>query len=151
MISTLQKQPLQVSLSNAKSTAESPRLKPSVYQAVKDCINNMNNCVPSLNQSVQELGNMSQFRGKNFEWHTEEPVKGFSDGSMDGLVKGAMIRRMNYLAQLTSNALALVNRFALRHKAGFLLFISYGDPQSLSFSLGAFHIPTCCIIALPCE
>ncbi|KAI3756508.1 hypothetical protein L1987_56329 [Smallanthus sonchifolius] len=135
----LAKAAITVSLSNAKSTAayvsklaDSSRLKPSVYQAVKDCINNMNNCVPSLNQSVQELGKMAQFRGQNFEWHMSNVetwvssaltnqntcASGFSDGSIDGPVKDAVIKRMNYLAQLISNALALINRFALRHKAG---------------------------------
>ncbi|KAF5816208.1 putative pectinesterase [Helianthus annuus] len=135
----LAKAAISVSLNNAKSTAayisklsESSGIKPSVYQAVNDCLNNMNNCVPSLNQSVQELGKMAQFRGQNFEWHMSNVetwvssaltnqntcARGFSDGSMDGPVKDAVIRRMNYLSQLTSNALALINRFALKHKAG---------------------------------
>ncbi|KAI7746534.1 hypothetical protein M8C21_004676 [Ambrosia artemisiifolia] len=135
----LAKVAISISLNNARSTtayvsklAESSGLKPSVYQAVKDCVNNMNSCVPSLNQSVQELGKMAQFRGQNFEWHMSNVetwvssaltnqntcTRGFSDGSMDGHVKDAVIRRMDYLSQLTSNALALVNRFALKHKAG---------------------------------
>ncbi|KAD4178329.1 hypothetical protein E3N88_26920 [Mikania micrantha] len=135
----LAKAAISVSLNNAKSTAAyvsklsgSSGLKPSEYQAIKDCNNNMNNCVPSLNQSVQELGKMARFRGEKFEWHMSNVetwvssaltnlntcASGFSDGSMDGPVKDGVIRRMNYLAQLTSNALALVNRFALKHKAG---------------------------------
>ncbi|KAK1430556.1 hypothetical protein QVD17_13377 [Tagetes erecta] len=135
----LAKAAISVSLTNAKSTAAyvsklagSTRLKPSVSQALNDCINNMNNCVPSLNQSVQELGTMARFTGQNFEWHKSNVetwvssaltnqntcARGFADRSMDGAVKDAVVKRMNYLAQLTSNALALVNRFALRHKAG---------------------------------
>ncbi|KAI3505194.1 hypothetical protein L1887_27158 [Cichorium endivia] len=134
----LAKAAISVSLNNANSTAgyisklaTSAALKPSVYQAVKDCVNNMNNCVTSLYQSAQELQKMAQSRGQNFEWHMSNAetwvssaltnqntcARGFSDGSIDGPVKDAVIRRMNYVAQLTSNALALVNRFALRHKA----------------------------------
>nr|XP_043627423.1 pectinesterase inhibitor 9-like isoform X2 [Erigeron canadensis]XP_043627424.1 pectinesterase inhibitor 9-like isoform X2 [Erigeron canadensis] len=136
----LAKTAISVSLANAKSTsayisklANSTGLNPVVYQAVKDCVNSMNNCVSSLNQSVQEFGQMGQFRSQStFEWHMSNVQtwvssaltnqntcsRGFSDASMDGPVKAAVIRRMNYVSELTSNALALVNRFALRHKAG---------------------------------
>ncbi|PWA51135.1 pectin methylesterase inhibitor [Artemisia annua] len=137
----LAKAAISVSLNNAKSTtlyisklANSSGLKPAVHQAVKDCVNSMNNCVPSLNQSVHELGQMTQYRSQSsFDWHMSNVqtwvssaltnqntcARGFSsDGSMDGPVKNAVIRRMNYLSQLTSNALALVNRFAVRHRAG---------------------------------
>lgn len=135
----LAKAAISVSLNNANSTtayisklAASSGLKPNIYQAVKDCVNNMNNCVSSLNQSVQELERMGQFRGQSFEWHMSNMKtwvssaltnqntcsRGFSDGSVDGPVKDAVVRRMSYVTQLTSNALALVNRFALRHKAG---------------------------------
>lgn len=132
---------ISVSLNNAKSTASYVSklanysgLNPTVHQAVIDCVNNMNNCVPSLNQSVQELRQIAHFRSQSsFEWHMSNVktwvssaltnqntcARGFSaDGSMDGPVKDAVTRRMDYVAQLTSNALALVNRFALRHKAG---------------------------------
>ncbi|KAK9059242.1 hypothetical protein SSX86_021861 [Deinandra increscens subsp. villosa] len=133
----LAKAAISVTLNNAKSTADyvsklagSSGLKPSAYQTLKDCNNNMNNCVQSLSQSVQELAKMGQFRGQNFEWHMSNVEtwvssaltnqntcsRGFSDGSMDGPVKEGVTRRMNYLAPLTSNALALINRFALRHK-----------------------------------
>ncbi|KAL4565613.1 hypothetical protein LXL04_029715 [Taraxacum kok-saghyz] len=136
----LAKSAISVSLYNANSTtayilklAASSGLKPTMSQAVKDCVNNMNNCVSSLSQSIQELEKMAQFKGESFEWHmsniktwvssalTNQNTcgRGFSDGSVvDGPVKDAVVRRMKYVAQLTSNALALVNRFALRHKAG---------------------------------
>ncbi|XP_024958718.1 pectinesterase inhibitor 9-like [Cynara cardunculus var. scolymus] len=135
----LAKAAISVSLNNAKSAAayvtklsRSSGLKPREFQAMKDCVNGMNSCVPSLNQSVLELAKMARLTGQNFEWHMSNVetwvssaltnqntcARGFSDGSMNGPVKDAVIRRMSYVAQLTSNALALVNRFALRHKAG---------------------------------
>ncbi|KAI3800894.1 hypothetical protein L1987_28993 [Smallanthus sonchifolius] len=55
---------------------------------------------------------------------------------------------LHLFLSLSLSSLSYATPFVISQ--GFRLFISYGDPQFLSFSLGAFHIPTCCIIGLPC-
>lgn len=126
-----------VSLNNAKSAAAfisklagTSKLKPRESQALKDCVSSMASCVASLTQSVQELGKMARFKGQNFAWHMDNVLTwvssaltnqnictgGFSDNSMNGQVKDAVNKKMSSVSQVTSNALALVNGFALRHK-----------------------------------
>lgn len=133
----LAKSAIVVSLNNAKSAAAfvskmvgTSKLKPQESQALKDCVNSMASCVASLTQSVQELGKMAHFKGQNFDWHmnsiqtwvssalTDQNTctGGFSDSSMNGNVKDALNKKMTTVAQVTSNALALLNGFALRHK-----------------------------------
>ncbi|KAL9369193.1 hypothetical protein Peur_040392 [Populus x canadensis] len=106
-------------------------LKPREYQAVKDCIENMGDSADRLSQSVREIGHMGRAVGQDFVWHmsnvqtwvsaalTDENtcLDGFSSHLMDGNVKAAMKLRITNVAQVTSNALALVNHFASRHRA----------------------------------
>ncbi|KAI3756506.1 hypothetical protein L1987_56327 [Smallanthus sonchifolius] len=133
----LAKAAIAVSLNNAKSAAAyvsklagTSNIKPRESQALKDCVNSMASCVASLTQSVQELGKMAQFKGPNFVWHMKNVqtwvssaltnqnicISGFSDGSMNGQLKDAVNKKMSSVSQFTSNALALVNRFSVRHK-----------------------------------
>ncbi|KAI3505193.1 hypothetical protein L1887_27156 [Cichorium endivia] len=133
----LAKAAIAVSLNNAKSAAAlvskltgTSKLKPQEYQALKDCVSSMASCVASLTQSIQELGKISQFSGQNFNWHMNSLqtwvssaltnqytcTGGFSDSSMNGKVKDAVNKKMTTVSQVTSNALSLVNGFALRHK-----------------------------------
>ncbi|XP_068319015.1 21 kDa protein-like [Pyrus communis] len=105
-------------------------IKPREYRAVKDCIENMGDSVDRLGQSVRELGHMGRAFGQDFMWHmsnvetwvsaalTDEGtcLDGFSGRFMDGNIKNAIRRRVNNVAHVTSNALALVNRFAAKHK-----------------------------------
>lgn len=133
----LAKAAIMVSLNNAKSAAaylsklaRTSKLKPREYQALKDCVNSMTSCVASLTQSVQELGKLAQFKGQNFDWHMNNAqtwvssaltnqntcTGGFSDKSMNGKVKDDVNKKMSSVSQITSNALALVNSFAVRHK-----------------------------------
>ncbi|KAL4565611.1 hypothetical protein LXL04_029713 [Taraxacum kok-saghyz] len=133
----LAKTAIVISLNNAKSAAAlvsklsgTSKLKPQEYQALKDCVNSMASCVASLTQSVQELGKMGKFSGKNFDWHMNSVqtwvssaltnqntcTGGFSDSSMNGKVKDALNKKMTSVSQITSNALALVHGFALKHK-----------------------------------
>ncbi|XP_071692226.1 21 kDa protein-like [Rutidosis leptorrhynchoides] len=135
----LAKAAITVSLNDAKSAtvfvqkmARVSGIKPREYQAVKDCISTMTNSVASLSQSVQELEQMARSTGQDFEWHmsnvetwvgsalTNQNIcgKGFDDSSMNGHVKDAITRKMVYVSQVTSNALALVNMFAVRHRKG---------------------------------
>ncbi|KAL0329605.1 UNVERIFIED_CONTAM: hypothetical protein Sradi_4947200 [Sesamum radiatum] len=133
---------LSVSLTRAQSAssfvsklARIRGIKPMVYQAVKDCIQNMGDTVDQLSRSMTELGAMGRVAGQDFDWRVSNVqtwvsaaltnentcMDGFQGSAMDGNVKVAIRRRVLDCAQVTSNALALVNRFASRHKAGDLL------------------------------
>ena len=106
-------------------------MKPREYQALRDCVDNMGDTVDQLTRSIRELGRTGQAAGQNFMWHmsnvqtwvsaalTDENtcVDGFAGHVMDGNVKAAIRRRVVSVAQVTSNALALVNRFAARHRS----------------------------------
>lgn len=125
---------LSVSLSRAQSAAafisklaRMQGMKPGEYAAVKDCVANVGDSVDQLSRSMKELGGLA---GGDFEWHVSNVqtwistaltnadmcLDGFSGPAMDGRVKVTVRRRIVDCAQVTSNALALVNRFAARHK-----------------------------------
>uniref|UniRef100_A0A2C9WD52 Pectinesterase inhibitor domain-containing protein n=1 Tax=Manihot esculenta TaxID=3983 RepID=A0A2C9WD52_MANES len=116
-------------------------IKPREYQAVRDCIENMGDSVDRLSQSIRELGHMEglftklgphmeRAVGRDFVWHmsnvqtwvsaalTDENtcLDGFAGHFMDGNVKIAIKHRITDVAKVTSNALALVNHFASRHR-----------------------------------
>ena len=124
---------LSVSLDKAKSTQEFVSkmkifkgLKKREYEAIKDCIEEMSESVDRLSKSVQELKHMGQAKGQDFLWHvsnvdtwvsaalTDENtcVDGFAGRGMDGKVKASIRDRVINVAQVTSNALSLVNQFA---------------------------------------
>ncbi|CAK9171150.1 unnamed protein product [Ilex paraguariensis] len=130
---------LSVSLARARSTAmfvskmfKASGLNPRVYQAVRDCVDNMGDSVDQLRRSAKELSDMGRVSGQDFMWHasnvqtwvsaalTDENtcLDGFSGHAMDGNVKAAIKKKVVYVGKVTSNALALVNRFAARHRAG---------------------------------
>ncbi|XP_031252071.1 pectinesterase inhibitor 9-like [Pistacia vera] len=106
-------------------------IKRREYMAVKDCIEYMSDSVDRLSQSVRELGHVGATVGEDFMWHmsnvqtwvsaalTDETtcLDGFGGRRMDGNVKAAIRRRVTNVSQVTSNALALINRFAARHRA----------------------------------
>lgn len=129
---------LTVSLSRARSTVQyvailtkARGIKHREYLAVKDCIENMRDSVGRLSQSITELGHMGRPAGQAFTWHmsnvqtwvsaalTDENtcMDGFAGRHLDGNIKAAIRRRVNNVAQVTSNALALVNHFAERRQA----------------------------------
>ncbi|CAN4127559.1 unnamed protein product [Withania somnifera] len=134
---------LSVSLSRARSTTlfvskltRVRGLKPREKQAVKDCLDNMSDSVDQINKSIPELGHTGQFSaGQEFMWHvsnvqtwvsaalTDENtcLDGFSGPGMNGNVKAALRVRILHVAQVTSNALALVNRFADRHRPSVII------------------------------
>lgn len=129
---------LSVSLSRARSAAtfisrlaRIRGMKPSEYAAVKDCVASVGASVDQLSRSMRELGGLRPAAaGGDFEWHVSNVLTwvssaltnadtclgGFSGAAMDGRVKAAVRRRIVDCAQVTSNALALINRFAVRHK-----------------------------------
>ncbi|XP_027360373.1 21 kDa protein-like [Abrus precatorius] len=128
---------LSVSISKTRSSASFVRkmskgrgMKHRQYIAVQDCIENIADSVDRLKQSVRELGRTREAAGDDFTWHVNNVqtwvsaaltddntcLDGFSGSGMNGKVKGAIMDRVVHVAQVTSNALALVNRFASRHR-----------------------------------
>ncbi|KAK3224834.1 hypothetical protein Dsin_004696 [Dipteronia sinensis] len=127
---------LSVSLNRAKSAAafvgklkKVKGIKHREYQAVKDCIETMGDSVDRIGQSIKELGQLDRRSvGQEFIWHmsnvqtwvsaalTDETtcLDGFAGRHMNGNVKNAIRRRVTNVSQVTSNALALVNRFAAK-------------------------------------
>ncbi|GFZ06972.1 plant invertase/pectin methylesterase inhibitor superfamily protein [Actinidia rufa] len=96
---------LAVSLARARSTAafvskmtKVSGMKPREYQALRDCVDNMGDTVDQLTRSNPRAGPNRQVRGPEFHVAHEQCAN---------LVVS--------VAQVTSNALALVNRFAARH------------------------------------
>lgn len=104
-------------------------LKAREYAAIKDCLDEMSDTVDRLSRSFQELKHIGQAKGQDFLWHmsnvqtwvsaalTDENtcVDGFAGRALDGKVKASMKARVVTVAQVTSNALALTNRYASKH------------------------------------
>lgn len=108
-------------------------IKRREYLAVKDCVETLGDSLEMLAQSMREMKQVGRSgRGQDeFLWRlsnvetwvsaalTDETtcLDGFDGKVMDGMVKSAIRRRVVHVARVTSNALALVNRFAARHKS----------------------------------
>ncbi|CAL5187612.1 unnamed protein product [Lathyrus oleraceus] len=117
------------SASYVKKISKARGVKPREYRAIQDCIENMGDSLDSLSQSARELGSIGHAVGEDFEWHMSNVqtwvsaaltddntcLDGFAGPSMNGNVKDAFKDRIVNVAQVTSNALALVNRFASSH------------------------------------
>ncbi|XP_010539824.1 PREDICTED: 21 kDa protein [Tarenaya hassleriana] len=134
---------LATTLARAKSTtvfvsklACARHIKRREYLAVKDCVENLGDGVDRLAESAREMnrlgpgGDRTEFmwRMSNVEtWVsaalTDETtcLDGFGGRAMDGVVKVAIRRRVVHVARVTSNALALVNRFADRHRSSVIV------------------------------
>ncbi|CAF1840528.1 BnaC04g19980D [Brassica napus] len=97
------------------------------YLAIKDCIEVLGNSVDRLGQSVKELSRAGHaVASEDFMWKmsnvqtwvsaalTDETtcLDGFSGQAMGGKVKRLIRFKVVHVAQVTSNALALVNHFA---------------------------------------
>ncbi|OIT20597.1 PREDICTED: 21 kDa protein-like [Nicotiana attenuata] len=127
---------LSVSLDRAQSTKGFVRkllkfkgLKPREYAAIKDCIEETSDSVDRLSKSVSELKEVDHSRGKDFLWHisnvetwvsaaiTDENTctDGFAGRALNGRIKASIRNRIGNLAQVTSNALALINQYAAKH------------------------------------
>ncbi|KAL7107305.1 hypothetical protein ACP275_06G046100 [Erythranthe tilingii] len=101
-------------------------LKPREYAAIKDCLEEVSDSVDRLSKSVKELKKLGPARGPEFVWHmsnlqtwvsaalTDDStcMDGFSGRALNGRIKSSIRARMTNVAQVTSNALALCNRFA---------------------------------------
>ncbi|KAK6132166.1 hypothetical protein DH2020_034091 [Rehmannia glutinosa] len=101
-------------------------LKPRVYSAIKDCLEEASDSVDMLSSSVRELKRLGRARGPEYMWHmsnlqtwvsaalTDDStcMDGFAGRASDGRIKSSIRARMTNVAQVTSNALALCNHFA---------------------------------------
>ncbi|MCD9643591.1 hypothetical protein HAX54_031193 [Datura stramonium] len=132
----LVKTALSVSLDRAESTKgfvskllKFKGLKPREYAAIKDCVEETNDSVDRLSRSVNELKGMDRSHGKDFQWHmsnvetwvsaaiTDENTctDGFAGRALNGRIKASIRSHIANLAQVTSNALALINQYAAKH------------------------------------
>ncbi|KAE8022403.1 hypothetical protein FH972_008205 [Carpinus fangiana] len=94
--------------------------------AMKDCVEVLGDAVDQLQRSIGEMGKL---KGSNFQmfmsdiqtWvsaaltNEDTCTEGFAGNAMNGKVKTIVRGRIVNVAQLTSNALALVNQFASLH------------------------------------
>lgn len=124
---------LSVSLQRALSTRDFVTklnkfkgLKAKEYAALRDCLEEASDSVDRLSKSVAELKNINRARGEQLLWHisnvetwvsaslTDDTtcVDGFAGRALDGRIKGSIKARMTNVAQVTSNALALINQLA---------------------------------------
>lgn len=127
---------LSVSLDRAQSTktfvyklTKFKGVKAREMAAIKDCLEEIDDTVERLSQSVQELKKIDQSKGQDLQWHisnvetwvsaalTDENtcVDGFSGKALNGKLKTSIKARIVNVAQVTSNALALINQFASKH------------------------------------
>ncbi|OAY30488.1 21 kDa protein [Manihot esculenta] len=127
---------LSVSLERAQSTktfvyklTKFKGVKPREMAAIKDCLEEINDTVDRLSKSFKELKSMGQSKGKDYQWHisnvetwvsaalTDENtcVDGFGGRALNGRVKSSIKARIVNVAQVTSNALALINKFASKN------------------------------------
>ena len=89
----------------------------------------MNDSIDRLSRSVQELEEAGKSKGQDFLWHMSNVdtwvsaaltddntcVDGFAGRALDGRVKASIRGWLVTVAQVTSNALALVNQFAAKN------------------------------------
>jgi pectinesterase inhibitor-like protein len=121
---------LSVTLTTTRSTlstiaklSKSQGLTPGEAAAMSDCMEVLNDSVEELQSSIGEMGNAG---GKNFELQmndiqtwvstslTDEDtcIDGFGGNAMNGNVKNTVRSHIVKVAEMTSNALALINSFA---------------------------------------
>ncbi|KAK4431615.1 hypothetical protein Salat_0923600 [Sesamum alatum] len=101
-------------------------LKPREYAAIKDCLEEVSDSVDRLSKSAKELKRLGRAGGPEYTWHlsnlqtwvsaalTDDGtcLDGFSGRALNGRIKTSIRARMTNVAQVTSNALALCNKYA---------------------------------------
>ncbi|CAI9092068.1 OLC1v1027215C1 [Oldenlandia corymbosa var. corymbosa] len=128
---------LSVSITRAQSSrafvtklAKFKGLKRREYAAIKDCLEEMADSVDRLSSSLQELKKMDRARGEEIFWHISNAqtwvsasltddntcMDGFAGRALNGKIKSSVNARMTNVAQVTSNALALINQCAGNYK-----------------------------------
>ncbi|OWM88399.1 21 kDa protein-like [Punica granatum] len=106
-------------------------IRPRENGAVRDCVANLGSSVDRLVQSIIEMDQMNKAApGDDFEWHVSNLetwvsgaltnantcLDGFAGRAMDGNIKTTVRSKVLDLAQVMSNTLALMDRFAARHR-----------------------------------
>uniref|UniRef100_A0A5B7C997 Pectinesterase inhibitor domain-containing protein n=1 Tax=Davidia involucrata TaxID=16924 RepID=A0A5B7C997_DAVIN len=109
-------------------------LKANELVAIKTCLDKMGDTVARLSQSVREIDLMATARGDDLSWHGSNLktwgsaalsnehtcVDGFEGQALDGKIKASIQAQVLNVAQLTSNAVTLVQRFAVVHASPYL-------------------------------
>ncbi|WCJ36506.1 Plant invertase/pectin methylesterase inhibitor superfamily protein [Euphorbia peplus] len=124
---------LSVSISRAQSTktfiyklTKFNNLKKREVAAVKDCYEEISDTVDRLSKAYKEMKSVGHGNANDFQWHmsnvetwvsaalTDENtcVDGFAGKALDGRLKNSIKVRIVNVAQVTSNALALITKFA---------------------------------------
>lgn len=103
-------------------------LKGRENEALRDCLEEIGDGVDRLGRSIKEL-KLCRGKGQDFAWHisnvetwvssaiTDESScsDGFAGRALNGRIKSSIRVRMVRVAQVTSNALALINQYASKH------------------------------------
>ncbi|KAL5078390.1 hypothetical protein RYX36_017374 [Vicia faba] len=103
-------------------------LKPRVYAAIHDCVEVIGDGVDRLSSSLKEL-KLCKIKSQDFNWHISNVETwvssaltdgstcsdGFGGKALDGRIKSSIRSRMVDVAQVTSNALSLINQYAANH------------------------------------
>lgn len=101
--------------------------------AVRDCLDQINDGIAQIAQSIKEFRQMSRDGEQQFIWHESNVqswvsaaltdasicLEGFSGNAIGGRDKAIIKAKVLNVAQLTSNALALFNGYSARHRASF--------------------------------
>ncbi|XP_060218874.1 21 kDa protein-like [Lycium barbarum] len=106
--------------------------KAKEYQAVKDCLDQMSDSVSQLTNSFKEFQHMKSAENSegDFAWYQSNVqtwlstvltdtyicMDGFNGFPMGGKTMAMIKARVLNVAQVTSNSLALLNGFAVRHR-----------------------------------
>ncbi|KAK9076441.1 hypothetical protein SSX86_004775 [Deinandra increscens subsp. villosa] len=100
------------------------------YEAVTECLSQINDGVTQITQSVKEQKRMMRDGEKDFSWHESNVetwvstaltdvtacLDRISDRAIGGKEKGLIKAKVLNVKHLASNSLALFNRFATRHR-----------------------------------
>ncbi|XP_010426179.1 PREDICTED: 21 kDa protein-like [Camelina sativa] len=128
---------LTVTVSQAQSTklfvsrlARFKGLKKREVQAIRDCLEEINDTVDRLTKSIQEMKMCGSAKGRDQFWFHMSNAQtwtsaaltnantcsdGFAGRIMDGRIKNSVRSRIVNLGRGTSNALALINAFAKKY------------------------------------
>ncbi|EOA24772.1 hypothetical protein CARUB_v10018051mg [Capsella rubella] len=128
---------LTVTVSQAQSTklfvsrlARFKGLKKREVQAIRDCVEEINDTVDRLTKSVHEMKMCGSAKGRDQFWFHMSNAQtwtsaaltnantcsdGFAGRVMDGRIKNSVRSRIVNLGRGTSNALALINAFAKKY------------------------------------
>ncbi|PIN05323.1 Pectinesterase [Handroanthus impetiginosus] len=111
---------------------ELKQIKAKGYQAVKECLDQINDGVEQLTNCIKEIQNIKEnAKSDHFPWYASNVqtwmstaltdasmcIDGFSGRALGGKKKAIIKAKVLNLEQVTSNALALFNRFAANYRS----------------------------------